>query len=117
MHPGPSVLVSCLETMDQARCLEILDLLREQARFALRTDNNSQKILPHGKAIRIQVGGMRGIFHALNPGQSIPDPIPDIDNLLLQALDTFANFSSLPYSKIMQQIAAYKVKQRSRRKD
>lgn len=109
--------VHCHIDDGQARCLEILDTLREQARFALRTDNHSQKILPHGKAIRIQVGGMRGIYHVLNSSQEIPDPVPDINNLLLGVLQEYGDFGKLPFSKIMQQIAAYEVKKRSRRKD
>ena len=108
--------VHCKIDEGQARCLEILDNLREQARFALRNSNDSQRILPHGKAIRIQVGGMRGIFHALNPDSEIPTPVPDINDTLLQALEQFGNFTDLPYSQVMQQIAAYQVKKRSRRK-
>ena len=109
--------VHCQIDDGQARCIEALDTLREQARFALRTDNHSQKILPHGKAIRIQVGGMRGIYHVLNPEKQIPEPVPNINDLLLLALNTFGDFSSLPYSTIMQQIAAFEIKKRSRRKD
>ena len=107
--------VHCQIDDGQARCLELLDTLREQARFALRTDSNSQRILPHGKAIRIQVGGMRGVCHAINPDTPVPDPIPDINTRLLEALEKFTDFSSLPFSEIMQYIAAYEVKKRSRR--
>ena len=109
--------VHCKIDDGQSRCLEVLDTLREQSRFALRTDNQSQRILPHGKAIRIQVGGMRGIFHALNPKDNIPEPVNDINGLLLQALETFGRFSQLPFSSIMQQIAAYEIKKRSNRRD
>jgi len=109
--------VHCKIDDGQSRCLDILERLRDQARFALRTDNHSQKILPHGKAIRIQVGGMRGVFTVLNPDSQIPDPLQDINELLLQAQDKFGDFKKLPYSKIMQQIAAYEIKKRSGRKD
>ncbi len=109
--------VHCKIDDGQARCLDILDCLRDQARFALHTNNHPQKILPHGKAIRIQVGGMRGIFMALNPGSQIPEPLHDINELLLQTQEKFGDFKNLPYSKIMQQIAAYEIKRRSSRKD
>lgn len=109
--------VHCHIDDGQARCLEALDTLRDQARFALRTDGEAGRVLPHGKAIRIQVGGMRGFFHVLHPDQPIPDPIDDINNLLLEALEKYGSFSSLPYSEIMQQVAAYQVKKRARRKD
>jgi hypothetical protein len=107
--------VHCHIDDGQQRCLAVLDTLREQARFALRTNNESRRALPHGKAIRIQVGGIRGIYQALNPEKSIPDPIIDINGILLEALDRYLEFSKLPFSDIMQQIAAYDVKKRSRR--
>ena len=108
--------VHCHSDDGQQRCLEVLDSLREQARFALRTDNESRRTLPHGKAIRIQVGGMRGIYHVLNPQEPIPEKVNDIYALLLKALEKYTDFSNLPFSSIMQQIAAYDVKKRSRRR-
>lgn len=108
--------VHCLIDDGQSRCLQVLDSLREQARFALRTNNDNRKILPHGKAIRIQVGGMRGIYHVLNPEQPLPDPVIDINDILVQALEKYHSFERLPYSMIMQQIAAYETKKRARRK-
>ena len=56
--------VHCRSETGQARCLRWLDLLREQARFALRTEEERQ-LLPHGKAMRLQVGGMRGLQRVL----------------------------------------------------
>ncbi|NNJ91266.1 MAG: hypothetical protein HKP55_06300 [Gammaproteobacteria bacterium] len=107
--------VHCHIDDGQQRCLEVLDNLREQARFALRTDNDSRRTLPHGKAIRIQVGGMRGIYHVLNPAEPIPETVIDINAVLVKALEKYSDFSKLPFSDIMQQIAAYDVKKRSRR--
>ena len=108
--------VHCHSDEGQKRCLEVLDILREQARFALRTDNESRRTLPHGKAIRIQVGGMRGIYHVLNPDEPVPETVTDINVILVKALEKYSAFSSLPFSDIMQQISAYDVKKRSRRR-
>jgi hypothetical protein len=108
--------VHCNSDAGQARCLRFLEILREQARFALRNvqqDRNSR--LPHGKAIRVQVGGMRGLFGVVNPGDELPDFIDDIDGLLQQAEREFGSLDALPFSDIMPQIAAYEVKRRSRR--
>lgn len=110
--------VHCNSDEGQERCLHFLDVLREQARFALRNvqqDQNSR--LPHGKAIRVQVGGMRGLHRVLNPGTELPDFIEDIDGMLQTAEETFQSLESLPFSDIMPEIAAYEVKRRSRRKD
>lgn len=43
--------VHCKIDAGQGRCLKILDILRHQARFALKTNDQNSKILPHGKAI------------------------------------------------------------------
>lgn len=108
--------VHCHSDEGQQRCLDVLDTLREQARFALRTDNDTRRTLPHGKAIRIQVGGMRGIYHVLHPTEPVPETVNDINVILLKALEKYADFSKLPFSDIMQHIAAYDVKKRSRRR-
>jgi len=108
--------VHCNSDAGQQRCLQFLDILREQARFALRSiqqDQNSR--LPHGKAIRVQVGGMRGLFSILHPGEKIPECIPDIDGLLQLAAERYGSLDALPFSDIMPEISAYEVKRRSRR--
>jgi hypothetical protein len=108
--------VHCNSDAGQQRCLAFLDILRKQARFALRNvqqDQNSR--LPHGKAIRVQVGGMRGLHTILHPGKEIPECIPDIDALLQAAGEHYGSLDALPFSDIMPEISAYEVKRRSRR--
>lgn len=107
--------VHCNSDDGQARCLTLLNLLREHARFALRTNPEEKALLPHGKAIRIQVGGMRGL-HTVLDGDEVPDPIPDIYGVILRAEQTFGSLDALPFSEVMPQIAAYQGRTRSRRR-
>ena len=107
--------VRCLSEEGQYRCLELLHLLREQARFALRTDRDKSN-LPHGKAMRIQVGGLRGLETVLSGSAEAPTTIADIYELIHRALERFQRLDQLPFSKIMQQVAAYRGRTRSRRK-
>jgi hypothetical protein len=110
--------VHCKSDDSQQRCLAIIDLLREQARFALRTDNQTRRTLPHGKAIRIQVGGMRGIKELLEPTQPLPAVIENIDGLLQAAVKKFGALENLPFSAVMKHIAAFEPrKHASRRKN
>lgn len=104
--------VHCKSDQGQARCLQALALLREHARFALHSDP-SRPVLPHGQAMRIQVGGMRGIHHLLD--QTDDDNVEDIDLLLNRAAERWGSLESLPFSDLMPAIAAYKSKMRSRR--
>ena len=106
--------VHCRSEQGQTRCLRWLDLLREQARFALRTEED-RRILPHGKAIRLQVGGMRGLLGVLAEAGNTPATVEDVDGLLAEAEDRFGALEALPFSKIMREVAAYQVRKRSRR--
>ena len=108
--------VHCRTAASQARCLRWLELLREQARFALRTEEERRR-LPHGKAIRLQVGGMRGLLrllHASPDGGRIE--IEDVDGTLARAEARFGALERLPYSDIMRDVAAYQVRKRARRR-
>lgn len=106
--------VHCRAEQSQARCLRWLELLREQARFALRTDEG-RRLLPHGKAIRLQVGGMRGLLLALHGGSQAP-AIDDVDTSLAEAEDRFGALEAAPFSEIIREVAAYQVRRRSKRR-
>lgn len=108
--------VRCRSSHSQTRCLRWLDLLREHARFALRTDEE-RRLLPHGKAIRLQVGGMRGLMRLLNdaPDQDHAEA-SDVDAALARAEARFGALDRLPYADVMRDVAAYQVRKRSRRR-
>jgi hypothetical protein len=105
--------VNCASDEAQARCVEALDILRQQARFALKATHDSAA-LPHGKAMRVQVGGLRGIHVALHPEVPAPAKIADIYGLLIQAVETFGSLAALPFQVVIQQIAAYQGRPKSR---
>jgi len=114
--------VHCTADDAQARCLELLEHLRSRARFALRT-TGGQGALPHAKAMRVQVGGLRGVHAALTEaGDESLAPhkqrdggasrqIDDVDALLRAASERFGGLAGLPYQRIIQAIAAYKGRQ------
>ncbi len=109
--------VHCNSDAGQQQCLQLLEVLRSQARFALRATSEDRKnLLPHGKAIRIQVGGLRGLHVALNPGQPAPPCIESVINLVNRAIKHFGSLDKLPFSMVMQQISAYHPRIRSRRR-
>lgn len=99
--------VNCTADDAQARCIELLDLLRSQARFALKT-TAERSALPHAKAMRVQVGGLRGIHAALRPESEVPEQIDDIDAIVEAAIEHFGSLDALPFQTIVQQITAYR---------
>ena len=107
--------VRCTSDQAQARCLALLEFLRLRARFDLQT-TDQRSVVPHGKAMKIQVGGMRGLKAALAPGDPVPTTIDDIFGTLATALQRFGGLEQLPLQPIVQQIAAYQGRKRSRRR-
>ena len=103
--------VRCGDPAAQATCSAFLDWVREQARFALKETALSER-LPHGRAIRIQVGGIRGLAEALQQ----PVPVQDIHGLLQAALVQAGDISRLPGTDIVRGVAAYRPKRRRRRR-
>lgn len=105
--------VHCGSAPAQAACIRLLDLLRRQARFALKT-TDQRAALPHAKAMRVQVGGLRGIEAVLHPEQPIPTRIQDIRRTVLDAIATFGSLEGLPFQEIIKQVAAYQGRRRLR---
>ena len=103
--------VHCLSEEGQARCLDALSILRDHATFALRELTEGK--LPHGKAMRVQIGGMRGLNKLLNGDET---QVPDVDGILRAAITHWGSLEQLPFSEIMPSIAAYKGKTRARRR-
>ena len=98
--------VHCLSDEAQQQCLEYLEVLRRHARFTLRS-NDDRSALPHAKAMRIQVGGLRGIHRVLHPAEDTPQPVPDIYGLIGEARDRFGGLDNLPFQEIIKEVAAY----------
>lgn len=99
--------VHCRSDDGQRRCEELLQLLRQHSRFALKSANQTGA-LPHAKAMRIQVGGLRGLYIALNPGKEAPTKVDDIFALVKSAADKFTSLERLPFQILIKHVAAYK---------
>lgn len=103
--------VSCNEHAAQALCKQTLRALRGNARFALR-QKSIQGQLPHNAEIKIQNGGVQGIAKVLGCEQT---GVQDIYALIAHAVQQYRSIDRLPYSEIMQQVAAYQSRQKRRR--
>ncbi len=107
--------VHCLADEAQGQCLAFLEMLREQARFALKA-STERTTIAHGKAMKLQVGGMRGVKLALEPDSEPPATIDDVYGSLQAAVERFGSLEEFPMPPIIQQIAAYQGRKRSRHK-
>ncbi|MBK1716874.1 hypothetical protein [Thiocystis violacea] len=107
--------VQCGSAAAQSTCLELLDLLRRQARFALKSTDASAA-LPHAKAMRIQVGGLRGIQASLTPDEPVPGFIEDINATVSEAVSRFGALEDLPFAAILREIATFRGRRRTDRR-
>ncbi|MCG7905665.1 MAG: hypothetical protein N0E59_09980 [Candidatus Thiodiazotropha taylori] len=105
--------VHCISDEANAQCLELLKNLRHQARFALKS-NNDNEVLPHGKAMRLQVGGLRGLYSVLYPDQTTPEVIEDVFQLISRAKAEFNSLDNLPFQTLIQHVSAYQGRRRLR---
>jgi len=103
--------VQCGSDAAQAACTEFLELLRRQARFALKSTDD-RTALPHAKAMRIQVGGLRGIEAVLHPEEPVPTRIEDIRGTIESAIAAFGSLDRLPFQEIIKQVSAYQGRKR-----
>jgi hypothetical protein len=103
--------VHCLSDEAQNQCLELQAALRQQARFALKT-NNDRAVLPHAQAMRLQVGGLRGLHAALFPDLPLPTRIDDVNGLISQARETYGSLENLPFQTLIQHVSAYQGRRR-----
>ena len=99
--------IGCEADEAQQQCQELLDTLRHQSRFALKI-HDEHIPMAHSSALRVQMGGLRGLYAALYPDGSNPTMIANIFELVSDAKDRFGDFARLPFQVIIQHIAAYK---------
>ena len=111
LHLADRECVGCLDKTAWQNCLDFLQLLRINAKFALKLTEVDGP-LPHGKEIKVQNGSVIGLQKLFNPDT---ENKPDIYLLLNQALIKYKQFEKLPLDQLMQSIVNFKA--RETRKD
>lgn len=99
--------IHCRSDSAQAQCGEFLDLLRHHSRFTLKS-NDEKDILSHAQALRLQVGGIRGLDLVVEEREEALLYVEDIHDLLNRARQLFEQLDRLPFNEIIKQVAAFK---------
>lgn len=97
--------VGCDCVTDLRLCTDILDTIRENARFSLRLTQVAGA-LPHNKELRVQVGGMQGLRDAASENNTGQLKVDDIHDVIKSAVEKFKDIESMPYSEIVKSVAA-----------
>lgn len=112
IHLADRECVGCLNKQAWQNCHDFLDLLRVNAKFALKlTDIDGP--LPHGKEIKVQTGSVIGLHKLFKQSK---DSKPDVYQLLTNALADYTTFENLPLDQLMQSIVSFKARETRRDK-
>ncbi len=106
--------VACDSAPAHRRCLRLIVLLRENAKFALKLKAIDGE-LPHGKELKIQNGGLLGLQRVLRPDLSA-DTVVDVAGLATLGERTYGSLEELPYREIVKTVVAFEGRRRPRSK-
>lgn len=98
--------VACKSPGARQRCAEVLEVLHDKATFALRLPH-PESVLPHGKELKVQCGGMLGLQQALLPAAQEVEVVADINGLLENALKDYGTVEALPYGEVVKGITGF----------
>ena len=101
----------CHSPVEQKRCVELLDHLRNQTRFVFKL-NDIDGPLPHNKEIRVQNGGLLGLQKLVNEQQM--DTVADVSTVLREVIEKYGSIDHLPYDRIIQSVMAYQARPKRR---
>jgi len=107
---------ACTSPAGRERCLWLLEILREKARFALRLSGEEES-LPFNKEMKVQTGGMLALQSLLDESAAEKTVVDDIYSIISAAEQQYHGLESLPFSEIMPGIAAFEIRKRRRRSD
>lgn len=100
--------VACSTASASESCLELHELMRRNALFALKL-SQQPAALPHAKEIRIQCGGLLGLARLTAPEVSRND---DIHALVAHLQAQYESFAALPWSEVVKEISAFEGRRR-----
>ncbi len=99
--------INCHDPEAQKTCAELRKALRAHAAFSLKIASLNAPV-PHGKEIKAQCGGLKGLQQAL----SGTEEVADARKLVLDALAQYGDLESLPYTEIVQTVAHFNIRRR-----
>lgn len=106
--------IACNAAEAHARCRQLLHLLRENSRFALKLTGTGGE-LPHAKEIKVQNGGLLGLQKILVPDAPEAE-VSDIAALTVRAIERFGAIEALPYQEIVKTVTRFQGRRRPRAK-
>lgn len=106
--------IACDSQAVHERCSRFIELLRENAKFALKITTLDGE-LPHAKEIKVQNGGLLGLQRVLRPDLGSAN-VADVAGLTTLGMRTYGSLEQFPYREIVKSIAKFEGRRRPRSK-
>ena len=112
--------IACRSEKTLAHCTNLLDTMRNNARFALKVITIDGP-MPHNKELKVQAGGMIGLQKLMFSNDDtlpnkVPDTVENIHRIIDATLLQYGSIDNIPYNLIVQDIAACQVRPKRRGK-
>jgi hypothetical protein len=108
--------IACKSITGNALCIEFLNSMRSNARFALHL-TSSEGPLPHAKEIKVQTGGLLGLQGLIRPERAEDTNIDNAIGLIDAAIEKYGRIEDLPYDIIVQAIVKFEGRRKRPRKN
>lgn len=108
--------IACKSATGNALCIELLNSMRHNARFALHL-TSADSPLPHTKEIKVQTGGLLGLQGLVYPHRAADTNIENAIGLINAAIEKYNSLETLPYDLIVQAIVKFEGRKKRPRKD
>lgn len=102
--------ISCTSPLARAECGLLAGLLREKSLFALKLVGPRRALTPAQQS-RVQCGGLEGVKRHVDPQAAAPD----VHKLIRLAKVRYQDLDDLPFSEIIQSVAAFRPHKRYRK--
>ena len=102
---------SCSSLQAQQDCQVLVEALRVNARFALKLTHIVGP-LPHGKEIKVQVGGLLGLQACVEPGKEDVHQVTNVRDLVRTAKERYGSLEQLPFNDIVKHVLNYQHRKR-----
>jgi hypothetical protein len=106
---GPDI--ACDSASTNALCAEVLIQLKQYGLPAFgHVDDLTE--LPHGVAMKVQMGGLRGLQRLAGVAAADPKVVADVGGVVTAAVERYGGATAIPYSDVVEDMSAFQLKRR-----
>lgn len=112
---GEREAAGCSNGSAQEQCKEFLRELRRNSAFVLKmTSISGNSALPHAKELKVQCGGLNGLYKAVY-NEEVSANITNIHGLLDMAMNEYQTIDKLPWQVIIPSVTEFTGRKRRKR--